>query len=71
MVLLFLLCAGALFWLGLRITGAVLLALLWLCVKLPLTLVLWSIGLGCCCTLLLIPVGVLLFRTGARLLFHG
>ena len=34
-----------LFYIGLRITGAVLAALLWLCVSLPIALVLWMLNL--------------------------
>lgn len=56
-----------LFYIGLRITGAVLAALLWLCVSLPIPLVLWMLGLACCCTILLIPVGIKLFTIGGRI----
>lgn len=50
------------------ITGALLKAIIWLCVLVPVTLVLWGIGLVCCCTLILIPVGLKLFSAGCRVL---
>ena len=58
---------GAVFGLAFRLTGAVLTALFWM-LKLPLVLVMWALGLVCCCTILLIPVGLLLFKTGSALL---
>lgn len=50
------------------ITGAFLKAIIWLCVLVPITLFLWGIGLVCCCTLILIPVGLKLFSAGCRVL---
>lgn len=50
------------------ITGAVLKAIIWLCVLVPIALFLWAIGLACCCTLILIPVGLKLFMAGCRVL---
>lgn len=50
------------------ITGALFKALIWLCILVPVALLLWSIGLVCCCTLILIPVGVRLFVAGCRVL---
>ena len=58
---------GAIFGLAFQITGAVLLALLWM-LKLPLVLVMWVLGAACCCTIILIPVGLFLFKTGSVLL---
>jgi len=58
---------GAVFGLAFRLTGAVLLALFWM-LKLPLVLVMWILGAVCCCTIILIPVGLLLFKTGSILL---
>ncbi|MBQ9032478.1 MAG: hypothetical protein IJ106_13660 [Parasporobacterium sp.] len=59
--------AGAVFGLAFRITGAALMAVLWI-LKLPLAIVLWALGAVCCCTILLIPVGLILFKTGSALL---
>lgn len=50
------------------ITGALLKAVIWLCVLVPITLFLWGIALVCCCTLILIPVGIQLFVAGCRVL---
>lgn len=50
------------------ITGALLKAVIWLCVLVPVALLLWGIGLACCCTLILIPVGIKLFTAGCRVL---
>ena len=58
---------GAVFGLAFSITGALIGALLWM-VKLPAALALWTVGIVCCCTIILIPVGLLLFKTGSILL---
>lgn len=67
MIIAIIVIIGAVFGLAFRLTGAVLMALLWM-LKLPLVLVMWALGLACCCTILLIPVGLLLFKTGSVLL---
>ena len=58
-----------LFWVGFKMTGAMLAALVWVAVKLPVTLVLFTLGVACCATLLLIPVGLKLFGTAVNVLF--
>jgi len=58
---------GAVFGLAFKLTGAVLMACLWM-LKLPVALALWIVGAVCCCTIILIPVGLLLFKTGSILL---
>lgn len=58
-----------LFWVAFKITGAVFKACVWLFILLPIALVLWAIGIVCCCTILLIPVGRKLFGAGAKVLF--
>ena len=58
---------GAIFGLAFRITGAVLAACLWM-LKLPLVIVMWVLGAACCCTIILIPVGLILFKTGSIML---
>ena len=50
------------------ITGAILKAVIWLFLLVPIALVLWGVGLACCCTLILIPVGLRLFTAGCRVL---
>lgn len=57
-----------LFWLGFKITGAFLKAFIWLFILLPIALVVWSFGIALCCTLILIPVGVILFKFGGKVL---
>jgi len=66
--LLFLTLLGGLLNLALVLTGALGAALLWLCVRLPIGLVLCALGLALCCTLLLIPLGLPLMKSGLRLL---
>ena len=55
-----------LFGLAFKITGALLKACIWMIIFLPVGLVLLCLGLVCCCTLILIPVGIGLFKAGAR-----
>ena len=57
-----------LFGLAFKLTGAVLKAVLWVFIFLPIALVLWALAVVCCCTLILIPVGVFLFKAGMKLL---
>ena len=59
---------GGLFWLAFQITGAILVAWIWLCVKLPIATMLLALGIICCCTILLIPVGIGLCKAGIRML---
>ena len=54
--------------LAFKLTGAVLKAVLWVFIFLPIALVLWAFAVVCCCTLILIPVGVFLFKAGMKLL---
>ena len=58
---------GAVFGLAFSLTGALIGALLWM-VKLPVVLVMWAIGAVLCCTIILIPVGLLLFKSGSIML---
>jgi len=58
---------GSVFGLAFHITGAILLALFWI-LKLPAALVLWALGAVCCCTVILIPIGLLLFKAGTGIL---
>ena len=51
-----------LFWLGFHITGALLSAVIWLCIKLPFALILGCLGVVFCITILLIPLGVKCFK---------
>ncbi len=60
-----------LLWIGFKITGAVLKACVWLVIEVPIALVIWAVGLVCCCTLILIPTGVKLFGAGLKVLLPG
>ena len=60
-----------LFGVAIRITGALAKALMWMCIFLPIGLVLWGLGIACCCTLILLPVGIMLFKAGARVIIPG
>ena len=57
-----------LFWIGLKITGAILKAMIWLCIRLPLAIVFWTLGIVLCCTILLMPLGKLCIKLGTKLL---
>ena len=50
-----------LFWLGYHVTGALLSAAIWLFIKLPFAIILGCVGLVCCVTILLIPLGMKCF----------
>ena len=54
-------------WIGFKITGALLAALIWLVIRLPLAILSWAFGIICCCTILLIPIGIWFFKAGGRL----
>lgn len=56
---------------GFKITGALLSACIWLFIVVPLAAVIWVLGIICCCTIILIPVGIGLFKAGFRLLVPG
>lgn len=51
-----------LFWIGFHVTGALLSATIWLFIKLPLALLLGCLGLVCCITIPLIPLGGKCFK---------
>jgi len=58
-------------WLGYKITGALLSGVIWLCIKLPLALMLIALGTVCCIILILIPIGVKCISLGFKLLIPG
>lgn len=51
-----------LFWLGYHVTGALLSAAIWLFIKLPFALIVGCLGVACCVTILLIPLGGKCFK---------
>lgn len=58
-----------LFRIGFHITGALLSAAIWLFVKLPLAIIIGCLGLVCCMTILLIPIGGKCFKFAGSILF--
>ena len=60
-----------LLWLGFSLTGELLSACIWLFIKVPLGLAALGLGLILCCTIIMIPIGIWLFKTGFKLLVPG
>ena len=58
-----------LFWLGFHMTGALLAMIMWVCVKLPLAIIFFCVGLALCATILLIPLGLKVIGFAGKLLF--
>lgn len=65
-LILFLMLLIILFGIGFTITGAIIKAIVWATIILPVALFLWGCGIAFCCTLILIPVGLRLIWTGFR-----
>lgn len=57
-----------LFGLAFKLTGALLKACLWVVFFLPAALVLGCLGIACCYTIILIPVGIGLFKACAHVI---
>lgn len=57
-----------LFWIGYHVTGALLAAAIWLFIKLPFAIILGCLGLICCITILLIPLGGKFFKFALNVL---
>ena len=76
-MIIFLLCLivfavlSLLLWIGFTITGGLLLTGFWLFVKVPLALILFFLAVIFCLTISLIPLGIVLFKAGLRLLIPG
>ena len=60
-----------LLWIGFTITGGLLLTGFWLFIKVPLALILFFLAVIFCLTIILIPLGSVLFKVGLRLLIPG
>ena len=63
---LFTLCV--LFGLGFFFSKTVFMLLIWLVVKLPITLIFMAFGIVLCCTIFLIPLGVMCFKIAGGML---
>jgi len=55
---------GFLLWIGFKLTGAILTACLWMMIGLPISLVMLAIGCVLCCTIILIPLGLVCLKAG-------
>lgn len=56
---------------GFKLIGLLLAASIWLFIKIPLAFIALMIGIICCGTLILIPVGIWFFKTGFQLIVPG
>ena len=56
---------------GFRLTGALLAAVFWTVIEIPLGLVVMIIGLALCCTIILLPLGIGCMKAGVRLIVPG
>lgn len=62
---------GLLLWFAFAITSGLVLTGFWLFIKIPLAIMLFLLGLILCLTLILLPLGILCFRAGFKLLIPG
>ena len=62
---------GLILWIGFAITGGLMLTGFWLFIKIPLAIFLFFLAVILCLTIILIPLGILCFRAGLRLLIPG
>lgn len=56
---------------GFRLTGALLAAVFWTVIEIPLGIVAMVIGLALCCTIILLPLGLGCMKAGVRLIVPG
>lgn len=56
---------------GFRLTGALLAAVFWTVIEIPLGIVAMAIGLALCCTIILLPIGIGCMKAGFRLIVPG
>lgn len=71
LVLMLLIFLPMLLWLAFTLTGGILMAACWLFIKLPLSLICFVLAVVFCLTLILIPLGIVFFKIGFRLLIPG
>ena len=55
-------------YMGFKLTGALLSAIIWIAVLVPVSIVLFALGLACCVSIILIPVGIKLFGAALSVL---
>ena len=56
---------------GFKLTGALIGAVFWSLVEIPLGIVAMAIGLALCCTIILLPLGIGCMKAGVRLIVPG
>ena len=56
---------------GFRLTGALLAAVFWTVIEIPLGLITKVIGFALCCTIILLPLGLGCMKAGVRLIVPG
>ena len=56
---------------GFKLTGALLAAVFWTLIEIPLGMVTMVLGVALCCTIILIPIGLFCMKMGFRLLVPG
>ena len=56
---------------GFRLTGALLAAVFWTVIEIPLGIAAMIIGLAFCCTIILLPLGLGCMKAGVRLIVPG
>ncbi len=56
---------------GFRLTGALIAAVFWTVIEIPLGIVAMAIGLALCCTIILLPIGIGCMKAGFRLIVPG
>lgn len=64
-----LMCLTFLFWIGFKVTGAILTAVVWVFIKIPIALGLFALGIIFFISILLIPLGKACFRIGKQIMF--
>ena len=55
-------------WLGVKLTGGLLKLFYIMCIGLPLAVLVGTMGLVLCCTIILMPIGVSMIHLSGRLL---
>lgn len=56
---------------GFKLTGALLAAVFWSVVQIPIGIAIMAMGLAFCCTIILLPVGIGCMKAGFRLIIPG
>lgn len=71
MILVMLFVVMFLLGIGFRLTGALIAAVFWTVIEIPLGIAAMAIGLALCCTIILLPIGIGCMKAGVRLIVPG